>query len=116
MIKDLAIIVDGLTQKAGRYALSLTSLFDAHLTAISAVVELCLARSACARGAQPIAEMLQAARTIVDRISRLPHAAAMGRTSHGSLATDQPAGVNFSRARRRATSRRGTPKRLVVQL
>jgi nucleotide-binding universal stress UspA family protein len=39
MIKDIALVVDGQSQKAGPYALSLASLFDAHLTAISAVVE-----------------------------------------------------------------------------
>lgn len=36
MIKDLLVIVDGLTKKAGPYALSLASMFDAHLCALSA--------------------------------------------------------------------------------
>src|SRR6476659_6429709 len=39
MIKDIALIVDGTSRKAGPYALSLASLLDAHLTAIAAVVE-----------------------------------------------------------------------------
>ncbi|MFI4994818.1 MAG: universal stress protein [Hyphomicrobiales bacterium] len=48
MIKDLALIVDGRTKKAGPYALSLASLLDAHLTAISAIVERHLASYAYA--------------------------------------------------------------------
>src|SRR5260370_6397392 len=36
MIKDLLVIVDGLTKKAGPYALSLASMFDAHICALSA--------------------------------------------------------------------------------
>jgi nucleotide-binding universal stress UspA family protein len=39
MIKDLALVIDGRTAKAGPYALSLAALLDAHLTAISAAVE-----------------------------------------------------------------------------
>ncbi|MFI5015388.1 MAG: universal stress protein [Hyphomicrobiales bacterium] len=38
MIKDLALIIDGRTKKAGPYALSFAALLDAHLTAVSAVV------------------------------------------------------------------------------
>jgi hypothetical protein len=75
MIKDLAAIVDGLTPKAGRYAPSLTSLFDAQVTAISAVVEPYLARSAYPelrydRIAATREEMQQEARNIVDRSTR----------------------------------------------
>ena len=78
MIKDLAVIVDGLTQKAGRYALSLTSLFDAHLTAISAVVEPYLARSAYPELRYDLIaatreEMQQEARNIVDSIKTEGH-------------------------------------------
>jgi nucleotide-binding universal stress UspA family protein len=36
MIKDLVVIVDGLTKKAGPYALTLASMFDAHLCVLSA--------------------------------------------------------------------------------
>jgi hypothetical protein len=39
MIKDIALIVDGKSSRAGPYALSLASRLDAHLTAISAAVE-----------------------------------------------------------------------------
>ena len=61
------------TQKAGRYALSLTSLFDAHLVAISVVVEPYLARNAYpklryVRIAATREEMQQEARNIVDKI------------------------------------------------
>jgi hypothetical protein len=48
MIKDIALIVDGKSNRAGPYALSLASLLDAHLTAISAAVEPQLASYASA--------------------------------------------------------------------
>jgi nucleotide-binding universal stress UspA family protein len=38
MIKDIALIVDGKSNRAGPYGLSLAKLLDAHLTAISAPV------------------------------------------------------------------------------
>ena len=77
MIKDLTVIVDGLTQKAGRYALSLTSLFDAHLTAISAVVEPAIPPAApipaALRSSRRRGGNATEARNIVDRIKTEGH-------------------------------------------
>jgi nucleotide-binding universal stress UspA family protein len=39
MINDIALIVDGKSNRAGPYATSLASMLDAHLTAIAAAVE-----------------------------------------------------------------------------
>ena len=39
MIKDLALVIDGRTKKAGPYALFLALLLDSHLTAVSAIVD-----------------------------------------------------------------------------
>ena len=49
MIKDMALIVDAGTKKAGPYALSLASLLDAHLTVVPTVIEPHLAGYATAQ-------------------------------------------------------------------
>jgi nucleotide-binding universal stress UspA family protein len=73
MIKDLALLVDGRTQKVGPYASSLALLLDGHLTAVSAIVEPYLASYAYAELRYDLIlsareEMQEAANELVDKL------------------------------------------------